>query len=391
MISRNSIKWLRELDKHWQRSRGAEKRRVLLDSRTAMNYATVAPIVERLQRDPRVELFFTASETPHSLREIYADAGAPHRLVRPNSAAFLYFDAYLTADFLWARLPRGTRRVQTFHGVAGKYRTVYDSPADSMRHWYRLFFINKRRLQNFIDSGAIDADSPTIRLIGMPKLDCLVDGSLERNEVLTSLGIDPSRRTVLYAPTWSRYSSVPLMGEEIVRRLGAAGYAVIVKLHDRSRQGDDYHSGGSDWGKKMLPWLQANGGVLATGSNSSSYLLGADLLITDHSSVGFEYLLLDRPLVRIHVPELLAKTDVEPIYVQLMSEAATSVENINQLGTAVEESFANPNRKSESRRAVAGEMFYKPGTATARAIAEMYDVLELIPRDGSCSATKAGA
>src|SRR5262249_3138238 len=142
---------------------------------------------------------------------------------------------------------------------------------------------------------------------------------------------------------------------------------------------------------KLLPWLKANGGVLATGSNSSSYLLGADLLITDHSSVGFEYLLLDRPLVPIHVPELLAKTDVEPIYVQLMSEAATSVENINQLGTAVEESFANPNRKSESRRAVAGEMFYKPGTATARAIAEMYDVLELIPRDGSCSATKAGA
>jgi hypothetical protein len=26
---------------------------------------------------------------------------------------------------------------------------------------------------------------------------------------------------------------------------------------------------------------------------------------------------------------------------------------------------------------VANEMFYKPGTATARAIAEMYDVLEL--------------
>ena len=60
-----------------------------------------------------------------------------------------------------------------------------------------------------------------------------------------------------------------------------------------------------------------------------------------------------------------------------MSEAATSVNDVDQLVAAVEESFANPGGKAESRRFVANEMFYKPGGATARAIAEMYDVLEL--------------
>jgi CDP-glycerol glycerophosphotransferase (TagB/SpsB family) len=170
------------------------------------------------------------------------------------------------------------------------------------------------------------------------------------------------------------------MGEEIVQRLGAAGYTVIVKLHDRSRQGDDYHSGGVDWGRKLLPLLEKNGGVLASGSNSSEYLMAADMLITDHSSVGFEYLLLDRPLIRIHVPELLEKTDIEPVYVQLMAEASTSVNNGDELAAAVDENFANPGMKSESRRMVAGEMFYKPGTATERAIAEMYDVIELSAR-----------
>ena len=342
-----------------------------------MNYATMATIVEGLQKDQRIQVFLTASETPELLNKIYADARQPYQFVRPKTAAFMQFDAYLAADFLWARLPRGTRRVQTFHGVAGKYRTVYDSPDKSMRNWHRLFFINKRRLQNFIDTGAIDADSPAIRLVGMPRLDCLVDGSLKRDEILTSLGIDPARKTVLYAPTWSKYSSVATMGEEIVKRLGEAGFTCIVKLHDRSRQGDDYHSGGADWGQRLFPLLQANGGVLATGSNSSSYLMAADVLITDHSSVGFEYLLLDRPLIRIHVPELLEKTDIEPTYVQLMMEAATSVTNGDELVAAVEESFSDAGLKSESRRRVAGEMFYKPGTATARAVAEMYDVIEL--------------
>ena len=377
MISRNSIEWLRGLDKRFQRIRDAEKRRVLVDSRTAMNYATVAPIVRGLQKDPRIEIFLTASESPQLVEEIYAEAHQPYHLVKPKAAAFMQFDAYLTADFLWARLPRGTHRVQTFHGVAGKYRTVYDSPDKSMRGWHRLFFINKRRMQNFIDTGAIDADSPAIRLVGMPRLDCLVDGSLDRNEILRSLGIDPARKTVLYAPTWSKYSSVASLGEELVKRLGDAGFTVIVKLHDRSRQGDDYHSGGVDWGQKLLPLLQSNGGVLATGSNSSQYLMAADMLITDHSSVGFEYLLLDRPLIRIHVPELLEKTDIEPVYVQLMAEASTSVNNGDELVAAVENNFADAGAKSESRRTVAGEMFYKPGTATARAIAEMYEVIEL--------------
>jgi len=377
MISRNSIEWLRGLDKRFQRIRDAVKRRVLVDSRTAMNYATVAPIVRGLQKDPRIEIFLTASESPQLVEEIYAEAHQPYHLVKPKAAAFMQFDAYLTADFLWARLPRGTHRVQTFHGVAGKYRTVYDSPDKSMRGWHRLFFINKRRMQNFIDTGAIDADSPAIRLVGMPRLDCLVDGSLDRNEILKSLGIDPARKTVLYAPTWSKYSSVASLGEELVKRLGNAGFTVIVKLHDRSRQGDDYHSGGVDWGQKLLPLLQSNGGVLATGSNSSQYLMAADMLITDHSSVGFEYLLLDRPLIRIHVPELLEKTDIEPVYVQLMAEASTSVNNGDELVAAVENNFADTAAKAESRRAVAGEMFYKPGTATARAIAEMYEVIEL--------------
>jgi CDP-glycerol glycerophosphotransferase (TagB/SpsB family) len=391
MNSRDYIEWLRGLDKRWQRSRGGERRQILVDSRTAMNYATVAPIVERLQKDPRIKVFFTASESPQRLKEIYAEARPPHQLVKPKTAALMHFDAYLTADFLWARLLRGTRRVQTFHGVAGKYRKVYDSPADSMRGWHRLFFINKRRLQNFVDTGAVDADSPAIRLIGMPRLDCLVDGSLDRSAILNSIGIDPSRKTVLYAPTWSRYSSVARMGEDIVKRLGAAGYVVIVKLHDRSRQADDYHSGGVDWGARLEPLLKSTGGVLATGSNSSSYLMAADILITDHSSVGFEYLLLDRPLIRIHVPELLEKTEIEPVYVELMSEAATSVNNIDELSDAVDDNFANPSAKSASRQFVAGEMFYKPGTATSRAVAEMYDVIELDSAREAGDSIKPGA
>ena len=371
------ISTARSIDKQLQRWRSPGRRRLLVNARTAMNYATIAPIVERLQRDERLEFYFAASENPDLTESIYADAVQPFKLTTPLQASATQFDVYLASDFLWMKLPRGARRVQTFHGVAGKYRTVYDSPAESMRSWDRLFFINERRLRHFIESGAIDEGSQAARLIGMPKLDCLVDGSLKRDELLSAMGIDPNRKTILYAPTWSPHSSVVSMGEELVESLGARGYAVIVKLHDRSRDLSYVNSGGVDWGARLEPILQKFGGVLASGTNSSPYLSAADIMITDHSSVGFEYLLLDRPLIRIHVPELIKNTDIEPSYVDLLASASTSVTDVAETVAAVERGFVDAREKSATRVAVANEMFYKPGTATERAVHELYELMEL--------------
>src|SRR5690242_8777776 len=376
MSLKRVINTARGIDKQWRRWRTPDRRRLLVNARTAMNYATIAPIIERLQPDERFEFYFTSSESPDHRGSIYADARQPFDFVTPAHASLMQIDVYLAADFLWMSLPRGARRVQTFHGVAGKYRTVYDSPSESMRGWDRLFFINERRLRHFIDSGAIEEGSPAARLIGMPKLDCLVDGSLKHDELLVEMGIDPARKTILYAPTWSPHSSVVSMGEELVQRLGDAGYALIVKLHDRSRHLEYIHSGGVDWGARLEPLLQKFGGVLAAGHNSSPYLAAADLMITDHSSVGFEYLLLDRPLLRIHVPELIKKTDIEPSYVELLANASTRVDTADELVRAVERAFADPRENSATRVAVANEMFYKPGTATDRAVNELYELLE---------------
>ena len=377
MSLKRVIRAARGIDKVLQRWRSPDRRRLLVNARTAMNYATMAPIVERMQRDRRLEFYFAASENPTLTQSIYADAVQPFKLITPLQASKMQFDVYLAADFLWINLPRGARRVQTFHGVAGKYRTVYDAPSQSMREWDRLFFINELRLRHYIDCGAIDEGSEAACLIGMPKLDCLVDGSLKRDELLLSMGVDPLRRTVLYAPTWSPHSSVVSMGEELVRRLGEAGFAVIVKLHDRSRDLEYVNSGGVDWGARLEPLLKQFDGVLASGNNSSQYLPAADIMITDHSSVGFEYLLLDRPLIRIHVPELIANTDIEPSYVDMLASASTSVNNIDETLAAVERAFVDPAENSAQRIAIANKMFYKPGTATDRAVKEIYELLEL--------------
>ncbi len=365
----------------WDRTltRRDDRRTILIDSRTAMNYVMAAPIQAAMQIDPRVRFFATSTDAPGRIDEIYRRALPGTTLISPRGAALRRFDAYLTADLLWATLPRGTQRIQMFHGVAGKFAHDYDTPQSSMRRWHRFFFVNRRRMQNFIKAGAIDPTSDAPRLVGMPKVDCLVDGSLQRNDVLRRLRMDPSRPTILYAPTWSAASSLNLMGTELLEGLLARPWNVIVKLHDRSRDPREFYSGGIDWMERVGGLMAGKTGHLVTDADICPYLAAADVMITDHSSAGFEYLLLDRPLVRIHVPELIKGSNINGEYVQLLMDASYSVDDAAGALAAVERGLADPRAGSATRRFVAEDLFHRAGSATARAVAELYDAIELAP------------
>jgi hypothetical protein len=367
------VRTLRRLDRAI--SLRGSTRHVLVDGRTAVNYEMVAPVVKWMQRDPRVRFAFTASEDPDRLHTIYKGAEPGTRLIGPGRAVFRKWDAYLTSDFMWATLPRGTARVQMFHGVGGKYG--FDAPTESMRQWDRLFFVNERRMRNFIAAGAIDADSTAARLIGMPKVDCLVDGSLERGRTLERFGLDPGLPTVLYAPTWSPASSLNRMGVELIQALTPRRVNVIVKLHDRSRDLRPQYSGGVDWVARLAPLLDRPTARLAREPNITPCLAAADVMITDHSSAGFEYLLLDRPLVRIEVPELIRQANIHEDYVQLLAAAAYNVTTVGDAVAAVDRALSDPGTLSLARRQVAADLFYRPGTATARCALNLYDVLQL--------------
>ena len=371
--------WARSLDSRWQRFLNPKRRLVLIDAGLPMEFSMIAPIHRRLQKDPRIKIFFTSTTRPREASRIFAEAGGDIDVITPKRAALMKFDAYLAADFVWASLPRGAKRIQTFHGVAGKYSNIYDRPDRSVREWDRLFFINQRRLNHFVAAGAIDADSPAIRLVGMPKADCLVDNSLRRDTILESLGLDPLCRTVLYAPTWTPYSSLNAMGEELISQLVQAGFTLIVKLHDNSRDPDPRNSGGVDWAGRLTPLLEKGGGHLAEAGTITPYLVAADVMISDHSSAGFEYLLLDRPHIRIEMPELIARTNIHPEYVALLVEASRSARDVHGVVAEVKQAFLDPERLSAQRRAVAQELFYKPGTATDRAVTELYNLMELPP------------
>jgi hypothetical protein len=375
-----AFSWARTLDTRWQRKWNPDRRRILMNAALPMEYAMMEPVYKRMRADRRVEFYFTSTIHPHRMKEIFEDSEESIPTILPAQLKWMKFDAYLAADLIWATLPRGTRRVQFFHGVAGKYADRYDRPLSSLREWDRFFFINRRRMNNFFASGAIELDSPAARLVGMPKADRLVDGSLNRDVILHTLGLDPQLPTVLYAPTWTPYSSLNALGEDLVKALAKTSVNLIVKLHDNSLDvGDVRNSGGIDWIARLSPVLQSPRGHMAKRGTITPYLVAADLMISDHSSAAFEYLLRDRPLIRIEMPQLIARTNIPPDYVALLAEASSTVRTVAEILQAVEQGLTNPGLLAQTRRMVADELFYKPGTASLRAEQELYEVMELTP------------
>ena len=353
-------------------------RRVLFEAASPMSLAVFRPVLDLLQRDPRIEMWFTTSDGAWDPASVFAAAGITDRVVPASQVRWMKFDGYINTDFwnmTW--LPRRSRRIHLFHGVAGKYSL--DAPtrlAPVVATFDRLLFPNRDRLKRYAEAGLVDPDGATAALVGYPKVDCLVDGSLNRVDILRSLDLDPLAPTVIYAPTWSPHSSLNTSGEAIIRSLARLGGNVIVKLHDRSYDPADRASGGVPWGTRIERLGRELGVHVAQDFDASPYLFVSDALVTDHSSVGFEFMLLDRPIVVVDCPELLVHASVSRDKVAMLRGAADVVAP-DGAATAVRRVLADPDRFSARRRAVADELFYCPGHASSRAADCIYNLLAL--------------
>jgi hypothetical protein len=223
------------------------------------------------------------------------------------------------------------RRINFFHGVAGKYDL--DDPSHlpiGFDVYDRVGFVNADRMQRYLDKGIVRPEAAV--LIGFPKLDALINGHYDGNAVRQRLGLSADRPTAIYAPTWSPASSLNLAGEAIVAGLAGAGWNVIIKPHAWLFEPDLKYSGGIDW-RERLRRLEAPGRVvLCESADPSPLVAAADLMVTDHSSIGFEFCRLDRPLIVFDAPDLAQAARINPERVAALRGAARVVADASEIG-----------------------------------------------------------
>ncbi len=213
----------------------------------------------------------------------------------------------------WFAKKPGQIHLQTWHGTPLKRIGEDRGPGDlnTWRHRRSLArqaagwdgFVSPSPFCSEIFRSAFRYDGPMLE-IGYPRNDLLLSEAAPavRAETRRRLGVTEDQRVVLYAPTWREYLGVrdskPLFLDPTRLVNALPGAVVLVRGHyNASRQADVL--AGHDQVVDVTRY-----------PDIADLYLAADALVTDYSSVMFDFALTDKPVVLL-TPDLDRYRDVE--------------------------------------------------------------------------------
>ena len=349
--------------------RSKTTRRILFAGYAPVHFVCFQPLYERLRRMRGIEIVLSGG------REALAEGGArltarqlyapfqipPQQIVELEKIRKQTFDLVFCAHVSGYFPKDEQERIQLFHGVSFRNMAV----RRDVLVYDRLFLTGPYMRRLFTETQMLRDRDPRLVNIGFPKLDRLVNGALDRRAILKRLGFSGRRPVILYAPTGQIDNSLEHTGEAVLERLRATGkYDILIKLHDHPRDR------GTDWPARLKPLLDRHT-QLATGLDVVPYMFAADLLLTDASSVSSEYALLDRPMVFLDVPQLLATMKRKGVALDLDTwgrKGGVTTRWPDEAVEAIAWSLAHPRHAGPVRRAMARDLFYHPGRATDAAM-----------------------
>ena len=203
--------------------------------------------------------------------------------------------------------------IQTWHGTplkklgmdlddvfmsgGGNIKTYKNNVYRDTRKWDFLLSQNEFSTEIFKSAFAFSDDlskSKEIWTYGYPRNDVLTNkNNVEQiNKIKKELGIPKDKKVLLYAPTWrdneyhkqSIYKFVTAMDFDLLKEKLSEDYVIIVKYHYLVVEDIDW----SDY-KGFVYTFKAE-------TDIANLYLVSDMLITDYSSVMFDYSILNRPM-----------------------------------------------------------------------------------------------
>jgi hypothetical protein len=273
--------------------------------------------------------------------------------------------------------------VQIFHSVCDK---IYiENPKILL--YDLILFPGKKSMLKIKNTGLLEK-IPRWKIVGYPKFDPLIN-----EQVLPESLFNNKKKTILYAPTWissdtkmrvlkfSEFgeSSLPRLGLEIVNALHK-DYNLIIKYHNRA-----YRSKNTiyDQINNLIRKLNAEDCVKCIwDDNILPYMKMSDLLISDISTVCYEWFHFNKPILFANPsPEHYAPSN--NMYSNTYAwQAGDIINDFSQIRTMVEKNL-NHDYYKEKRNEIFNEAFYLPdGKATERQVEEIknfYHQIEKTP------------
>ncbi|MEU3104662.1 CDP-glycerol glycerophosphotransferase family protein [Streptomyces griseoflavus] len=191
-------------------------------------------------------------------------------------------------------------------------------------------------------------------------------GADDVRAVRDRLGIPPGRRAVLYAPTHRDYEAgwTPRLDLAVLADRLGEDTVLLVRGH--------YFY---DAGASPLTGLRRSGRVVDVSSYDpvEELCLAADVLVTDYSSIMFDYANLDRPIV-IHADDWETYRTTRGVYFDLMAEAPGPVARTQDELTGILTTDAWRDESAAKARAAFRRRFceYDDGRAAERVVRRVF-------------------
>ncbi|HCJ67373.1 MAG TPA: hypothetical protein DHV62_08660, partial [Elusimicrobia bacterium] len=163
-------------------------------------------------------------------------------------------------------------------------------------------------------------------------------------------------KTVLYAPTFGEISSLDMIRDKIAKV--SDNVNILVKLHPGAN--DDSVYDGTKRYNKMYRNLK---GVILIEDFADiiPYIYASDVLISDYSSVIFEFASMDKPVILINTSNKAIKVcGYDPTGPEVtMRDIGENVNTFEELKQAVKNAMTHPEKYSDKRKIYSEQLFYK--------------------------------
>ncbi len=321
-------------------------------------------ILKRLAQDARIDIELV-SPPETSERKKLLQLGFPVH----DNADQLNADVGFMADNFAQFLPKCRSIINVGHGLISKGQYFTDAAFTRRENLEHLLCVpGMYHRDRLLQGGNVHIP---VEVTGFSKLDRLFNGSLPSREAqLRSMKLDPSKKVILYAPTFNiSLSAIPIVWMRI-RHLATEDRYLLIKLHGGTMPAFREHH-------EKLAETHDNI-IMLTDIDITPYLAIADVVVSDVSSVAFEAMLLDKPVALFSNPNAPDYANYDPKDMEwAWRDMAHEANDLEELLQAVDTALEHPEANAE-RRAYYRELLQIPtdGRAAERIVNQMWRLVQ---------------
>ncbi len=256
--------------------------------------------------------------------------------------------SYIRKDIEYVYIP---------HGIDSPNLTMRKG---SMDNYDSVFVTGKYQREECEKTNQVyNLKSRKIINLGYPLLDEMITDYKKSSKKTTK------KKTIMIAPSWQKDNIIDLCLDQILDSLKGENYQVIVRPHPQHVR----HM--KEMFNKMQENYQDTNIIIQTDFSSTDSVFNADLLITDWSSIGYEYAFTtEKPVISIDTPMKIMnpeykKIKVEPFNIWARSEIGEVVKvgDVKNINKTVQKILKDPKKYQKKIATLKKDSMYNLGNS----------------------------